>query len=322
MHSIIFFLCFSGTQRSVRMGELVRRMDYEKRSKSLMKQEFEQRISKEYSTPVRSANAMVERQKDLQIKRAQLHLKNFLSRLDYEIKMVKRFGKNLEYKSQKFDESKFEAVRGRSARGRLETVNHDLKSEERDIVGSLTRLNTGMNKMQAVKRDSRIGSVSDSDSDSESVAIPTIDIRGINALRRGSRPVMKRPVSSSTSSTTSEGIDSRAIPSRNVPRRVWPPRAQSAYIPRDRRPSSHRPASSKVSSNIAAEESTEDDTQVTRSYRLLREAFKKTREESPNRQKEQLEFDRIRMKKHYEVLLERSLKKFNDIFEGKMKNVY
>ena len=304
------------------MGELVRRLDYEKRSKSLMKNEFEQRISKEYSNPVRSANAMVERQKEIQIKRAQLHLRNFLNRVDYEIKMVKRFGKNLEYKSQKFDESKFEAFRGRSARARLETVNHDLTSEARDIVTSLTRLNTETNKAKTLKREARSCNISDSDSDSEPIALPTIDIRGINALRRGSRPVHIRPVSSSTSSTTSvsEGLDSRAIPSRNVRRRMWPQRAQSAYIPRDRRPPSRRPASG--TAKLAVEETTEETPQATRSYRLLREAFKKTREEFPNLQKEQLEFDRRQTRKHYEVLLERALKKFNDIFEGKMKNVY
>lgn len=303
------------------MGELVRRLDYERRSKSLMKGEFEQRISKEYSTPVRSANAMVERQKDLQIKRAQLHLKNFLNRSDYEIKMMKRFRKNLDYKSQKFEDSKFEQVRGRSARARLETVNNELTSEARDKVTPLTRRNMELSSAHV----RRVSYISDSDSDSESPALPTIDIRGINALRRGSRSQRpQRPFSSSTSSTSvSEVIDNKAIPSRNVRsarRQRFPERAKSAYIPRDSRPRSRRPSS--VPSNWALEDSTDETPHTTRSFRLLREAFKKTREESPNRQKEQLEFDRRQSKKQYELLLERALKKFNDIFEGKMKNLY
>lgn len=302
------------------MGELVRRLDYERRSKSLMKGEFEQRISKEYSTPVRSANAMIERQKDLQIKRAELHLKNFLNRSDYEIKMIKRFGKNLDYKSQKFDESKFDQIRGRSARGRLETVNNKLTSEARDKLTSLTRLNMEVNSAR-VRRETRFSYISDSDSDSESVAIPTIDIKAINALRRGSRTQrQQRPFSSSTSSTSvSETIDTRAIPSRNVRsarHQMFPERAKSAYIPRDRRPRSRRPSSAPM------EDSTVEAPVATRSFRLLREAFKKTREETPNYQKEQLEYDKRQTRKHYELLLERALKKFNDIFEGKMKNVY
>lgn len=304
-------------RKSGAMGELVRRLDYERRSKTLMRGEFEQRINKEYSTPVRSANAMVERQRDLQIKRAQLHLRNFLSRSDYEIKMVKRFHRNLDYKSQKFDESKFEQARGRSARARLETVSHhDLTSEARDKVTSLTRLNTELNSAH-----SRANYISDSDSDSESVALPTIDVRGINALRRGSRSNrIQRPSSSTSSTSLSDTFETRAIGAKNIRCKAVPQRARSAYIPRDRRPCSARPSS--ASNKATLEVSTEEMCPTTRSYRLLREAFKKTREESPNRQKEQLEFDRRRSRKHYEVLLERTLKKFNDIFEGKMKNIY
>ena len=304
------------------MGELVRRLDYERRSKTLMKGEFEQRISKEYSTPVRSANAMVERQKQLQIKRAELHLRNFLNRSDYEIKMVKRFGKNLEYKSQKFDESHFEKARAFSARARLQTTNQDLTSEARDKVTSLTRLNTELNSAHA--RSLRTSYISDSDSDSECGPIPTIDIRGINALRRGSRPrKIQRPMSSSTSSTSvSDTFENRAIPSKNIRTKAVPVRARSAYIPRDRRPCSTRPASSVPLNYSYPDEFTDDGPQPTRSFRLLREAFKKTRAESPNPQKEQIEWERQRTRKHYELLLERALKKFNDIFEGKMKNIY
>lgn len=271
---------------------------------------------------MRSANAMVERQKDLQIKRAELHLRNVLNRSDYEIKMMKRFGKNLDYKSQKFDESKFEQARGRSARARLQNVNQDLTSEARDKVTSLTRLNTELNSAHV--RNLRTNYISDSDSDSECVPIPTIDIRGINALRRASRPHrIQRPMSSSTSSTSvSDTFETRAIPSKNIRTKAVPQRARSAYIPRDRRPRSTRPSSSIPLNHISSDEFTDDSPQPTRSFRLLREAFKKTRAESPNPQKEQLEWERRRTRKHYEVLLERALKKFNDIFEGKMKNVY
>ena len=289
----------------------------------LLKGEFEQRISKEYSTPVRSANARLERQKQLQINQVELHLRNFLNRSDYEIKMVKRFGKNLEYKSQTFDESKFEKARATSARARLQTTNQDLTSEARDKVTSLTRLNTELNSAQA--RSLRTTYISDSDSDSECGPIPTIDIRGINALKTGSRPMKKiqRPMSSSTSSTSvSDTFENRAIPSKNIRTKAVPIRARSAYIPRDRRPRSTRPASSVPLNHIYSDDPADDGPQPTRSFRLLREAFKKTRADSPNPQKEQIEFELQRTRKRHELLLERALKKFNDIFEGKMKNIY
>ena len=119
------------------MGELIRRLDYERRSRkrSLLVGSSVQRINKEYSNKVRSANEMEGRRQELFVKQMDFHKRLFLNRFAYEKKLTTRFKKELDAKTQDFNEEKFQMLRrAQSARGKLQSGYQDTN------IGTVTEL--------------------------------------------------------------------------------------------------------------------------------------------------------------------------------------
>ncbi|KAH3882756.1 uncharacterized protein LOC127864462 [Dreissena polymorpha] len=111
------------------MGELVRRLDYERRSRqrSLLNNTLGgQRIKKEYSNTVRAANAIEERRGDLQVENLERHRRLFLDRYAYEKKVMSKFKSELDSKTRDFNEEKYQQLRrASSAKGRLQSTSQD-----------------------------------------------------------------------------------------------------------------------------------------------------------------------------------------------------
>ncbi|XP_052801850.1 uncharacterized protein LOC128232375 [Mya arenaria] len=106
------------------MGELVRRLDYERRSRQrslLAAGSSGQRISKEYSSTVRYANEMEERRRLLYVQDMEKHKRLVIDRYNYERKVMTKFKNELDSKTQNFNEEKYQQLRRvKSANGRIQ----------------------------------------------------------------------------------------------------------------------------------------------------------------------------------------------------------
>ena len=109
----------------------------------------------------------------------------------------------------------------------------------------------------------------------------------------------------------SGSITAERAKSSRFRRQSEPANYLTAYIPRDVR--SAPPRSSSISAAGSGEHSGPDGT-PSRSYRLLKEAFKKKRKEQPNPSKDR--FDKVKTdhEKRVKLLNERIKRRFNDIF--------
>ncbi|XP_033747449.1 uncharacterized protein LOC117332586 [Pecten maximus] len=98
------------------MGELVRRLDYERRSSHLFKKDPKTRfLTKEFSQPVKSANALVQRSKVKTLANLREEIKFFGIKHDQEKVSLEIFRKGLGLKSVNFEESHFQQTRCRSS---------------------------------------------------------------------------------------------------------------------------------------------------------------------------------------------------------------
>lgn len=90
------------------MGEMVRRMDYERRAKSLVRQDPKRRFChKEYSQSVKSQNAMAVRAGELCLRRAATDLDNFQLRHSFEIFQLNDLRKSIDSKLLDFNPCEF-----------------------------------------------------------------------------------------------------------------------------------------------------------------------------------------------------------------------
>lgn len=98
------------------MGELVRRMDYERRASHLFRKDPKTRfLTKEFSQPVKSANALVQRSKVKTLANLREEIKFFGIKHDQERVNLEIFRKGLGLKSVNFEESRFQQTRCRSS---------------------------------------------------------------------------------------------------------------------------------------------------------------------------------------------------------------
>ncbi|XP_060065344.1 uncharacterized protein LOC132545639 [Ylistrum balloti] len=98
------------------MGELVRRLDYERRASHLFKKDPKARfLTKEFSQPVKSANALVQKSKVKALANLREEMKYFGIKHDQEKENLETFRKGLGLKSVNFQESRFQQTRCRSS---------------------------------------------------------------------------------------------------------------------------------------------------------------------------------------------------------------
>ncbi|KAL5017631.1 hypothetical protein ScPMuIL_007220 [Solemya velum] len=91
-----------------KMGEMVRRLDYERRAKNLVRQDPKRRFRhKEYSQSVKSQNAMAVRTGELYLRRAATDLDNFQLRHSVEVFQLNDLRKSIDSKLLDFNPSEF-----------------------------------------------------------------------------------------------------------------------------------------------------------------------------------------------------------------------
>lgn len=298
-----------------------------------------QRINKEYSTRVRATNELQERKKDLCIQHMEKHKRLFLNRHAYEKKMILKFRNELNTKSQKFDETKFGDLRRRvqTARGRLQPPTSGNNNGD---IGPITELLP----RQYYRKDSAKSatvkfyfecSESSSESDVESDTFSDSDSE-VSKGRRNSTFQQLSNWSRMSQSASSAAIRRRresyaefvkgtesvdiCIPAPSVRRSSAPSRIMSAYVPRDLPETSSRRSSQVTTTSKSSSGSStslndvtnrlEDPTTASRSFRLLKEACIKRRQETANPREEIL---RSAKQLHYNQthdLLEKTAEKF------------
>lgn len=295
------------------MGELVRRLDYERKSKqnSLMRNGgWTQHINKEYSATVRAANDLEERKKDLFILSMEKHKKLFLNHLAYEKKTILNFKNDLDTKSKAFDEREFLELRKRvqSAKVRRQKANKHNSGN----IGPVTEIvprqyyRTESAKIHSVKfnceETKTNGNYSDteSDPDSEEEDVkeePLSNFRQVSGWTQMSRRPSSELMVSRRQSYAEFVQDTHIIPdtfhsSKNVRRQSAPPRVMSAYIPSDVSRISLRRSSKSYSSHGSStslsdvSSGSEEAENASRSFRLLRQTYKKKRKEQTNPREE------------------------------------
>lgn len=342
------------------MGELVRRLDYERRSRqtSLLRDGggSGQRINKEYSATVRAANDMEERKMELTIHKMEKEKKLFLNRLAYEKKTILRFKNELDAKSQAFDESVFQKLRGRikSAKGRLQTTPARTKpavdedpDEKTQPRGDFRKLLT---KPTCVKFDigdsDSCDSIPDSDSSSdeendEARKEKDSKLHSIKNFTRMSHSASMEMFQRRRTSYAEfmSGVQSTEKPAsaKNTRRLSAPPRVLSAYIPRGVSLTSSRRSSaatirrdskssegSVLTSSASGNElssGSEGSESTSSSYRLLREAFKKKKVEHINPKEEFIKNMKLDHLNKTDGLYGRTLEKFDQLFSPEVFDV-
>lgn len=324
------------------MGELIRRLDYERRSKKSLSVDTGsgQRINKEYSTQVRAANEMEDRKKDLLIQAMEKHKKVFLDRHNYEKKVMIRFKDELDTKSEDFNEFRFQQLRAQSARGRLQGNynNPDIGPVTEIIPRHYYRRQTSA----AVKFDVSDADKSDDSSDSDEQSderqseteenVPkgtrsTVVIHPLQSWKNISKkPPPGFPRRRRLSVAVFETQENRFLPARVARRQSAPPRVQNVSKPRQVKSASiaSRRSSRSSLTSAASFESIHIDEKETqcRSYRLLREAFKKKKIEVPNPKEGFLNAVKADHLSKTINLHERTLEKFDELFSNKVFSVY
>ncbi|KAL4224246.1 hypothetical protein ACF0H5_017699 [Mactra antiquata] len=315
------------------MGELVRRMDYERRSKKRLAiiNGSGQRINREYSAPVRAANDMEERKCHLLVQTMERHKQLFLNRCEYEKKVVLKFKDDLDAKSENFSEAKYQHLRAQSALSRLQSANQqaNIGPVVEIVPRHYYRTET---KSSAVKFDitpdsSDDGSSSEDDTDDKS---SELDL-ATNPNRKSAEPkptgfsttihwatLTKKPPSAELRRRrVSLGLEShRFLPARGVRRQSAPPRVMSALEPRDVR-SSRRNSPSLAGSLTSLNENVNnsDNNDVSsRSFRLLKETFKKKKLEKPNPKADKLNSVKADHLNKTTNMYERTMEKFDKLF--------
>lgn len=335
------------------MGELVRRLDYERRSRqtSLLRDGggSGQRINKEYSATVRAANDMEERKMELNIHKMEKEKKLFLNRLAYEKKTILRFKNELDAKSQAFDESVFQKLRGRiqSAEGRLQTTpartkaavdeDPDEKTQARGVFRKL------LTKPTCVKFDigdsDSCDSISDSDSSSDEEKDSKLHpIKNFTRMSHSASFEMfqRRRISYAEFMSGVQPTEKPAS-AKNTRRLSAPPRVLGAYIPRDVSLTSSRRSSaatirrdskssegSVLTSSASGNElssGSEGSESTSSSYRLLREAFKKKKVENTNPKEEFIKNMKLDHLNKTDGLYNRTLEKFDQLFSPEVFDV-
>ncbi|XP_045173437.2 uncharacterized protein LOC123534996 [Mercenaria mercenaria] len=323
------------------MGELIRRLDYQRRTKkSLMVDTGTgQRINKEYSPQVRAANEMEDRKKDLSIEIMEKHKKVLLDRFNYDKKVVVRFKSDLDSKSVDFNEFKFQQLRIQSSKGRLEgnqeanigPVNeivprHYYRSESKSAVKFDM---PDKNKYsESDERDSETDQ-SDDDNDFNVKEKHERHKHFIRTLHSWANVTKKPPsgVLRRRRMSVANFESHRFIPARDVRRKSAPPKVMSAFQPRDiksapaitRRSSRSSLGSSSSNENLQADNEKETGG---RSFRLLREAFKKKQIEVPNPEQDRLNVIRADHRNRTANLYERTIQKFEKLFSDQVFLVY
>lgn len=323
------------------MGELVRRLDYERRSKKNLSVECGsgQQINREYSAPVRAANDMEDRKCNLYVQSMEKHKQLFLDRYAYERKVVLKFKDELDAKSENFTEEKYQHVRAQSAAARLQRVNKSPYIGP--IIEIIPRhLYRGESKSSAVKFDvtsdtSEEDSTGDEEDD-EKVSNKytdngdTKEVAGFSTTLHWATLTRKPRSAELRRRRVSLAVDShRFLPARGVRRQSAPTRVMSAYEPRDNRSSSmlsRRSSRSSLGGSVASlcehVNSADDKHANSRSFRLLRDAFKKKRKEKSNPMLEQLNSVKADHLNKTCNLYEQTREKFDKLFRNNMLMYY
>ena len=297
------------------MGELIRRLDYERRSKqrSLLRGDgCGQRINKEYSATVRAANDLEERKKELFILEMEKHKKLFLDRFVFEKKTVVKIKNELDTKSKAFNASEFLELRRRvgSAKCKPRTTTQGNNGN----IGPVTEIIPRQYYRQTVARtvnvkfkcDYSMSSESessdvDSGSDSDDLAVgPLRQVSKWSQIDRrpSSELIDRRRKSYAEFIQQTIEAPAKCLPAKNTRRLSAPPRIMSAYTPGDVAcaPSSRRSSRCSTTSCRSEQSMSSNDVNsgndesesASRSFRLLRQTYKKKKKEYVNQRLEML----------------------------------
>lgn len=327
------------------MGELIRRLDYQRRTKKnlMVDTGSGQRINKEYSPQVRAANEMEDRKKALFIDGMEKHKKLFLDRYNYDRKVMLRFKADLDAKSVDFNELKFQQLRAQSARGRINGNQHTNIGPVTEIIPR--HYYRGESK-SAVKFDIDSSNESDNDSfdeESESEHFMDEDVFTDDSRKNGRTSsncfgktlnswanITKKPPSGllRRRRMTLTNIEPPTfVPARDVRRQSAPPKVMSALQPRDvksaslmsRRSSRCSITSASSIENLPVENENEA---ASRSFRLIREAFKMKKIETKDPKQDKLNVIKAVHQNQTSNLYERTMKEFEKLFSDQVFAVY
>ncbi|KAK3592634.1 hypothetical protein CHS0354_034710 [Potamilus streckersoni] len=249
---------------------------------SIRNKNFIPQIPREYSTSVRAANAMSTRIKDKKIARAERVKNRFDSRFSHEMKLVQDFQKRIQIKTLPFNDGRFQKERAHSANPGL------LKAEKEKGVGEQEQ------KLQK-----------DTSSETNSKALSGDALTSFKHFNGGFKNAKSaHNPSVNQRDETSDDEENKTVTQTNT--------VLSSFRLR----SSYRRRRAKTSLGFA--EGTSDNWDMSRSYRRLREAYKKEVDEKTETYEDRFRQMQEQQKRSHELLLERSRKIFKDIIEGSL----
>ncbi|KAL3857531.1 hypothetical protein ACJMK2_012190 [Sinanodonta woodiana] len=270
------------------MGELERQTNYRTRSASTIRNKnFIPQIPREYSTPVRAANAMSRRIKDKKIARAERVKNRFDSRFSHEMKLVQDFQKRIQIKTLPFNDDSFQKERAHSAHPGLVKAEKEKVTEEQD---------------QKLQKDT-------STEKENSKALSGDALTSFKHFNGGFRRAKTaHNPSVDQRDETSEDEENKTVTQKQ------------AFLSSFRLRSSYRRQRAKTSLGFA--DGMSDNWDTSRSYRRLREAYKKEVDEKTETYEDRFRKMQEQQKRSHELLLERSRKVFKDIIEGSLVDIY
>lgn len=329
---------------AVKMGELIRRLDYQRRTKKnlMVDTGSGQRINKEYSPQVRAANEMEDRKKALFIDGMEKHKKLFLDRYNYDRNVMLRFKADLDAKSVDFNELKFQQLRAQSARGR---IHGNQQTNIGPVTEIIPRHYYRAESKSAVKFDLDSSNGSDNDSfDEESENEQIMDDVFTSETRKHGRAssncfvktlnswanITKKPPSGllRRRRMTLTNIETpKFVPARDVRRQSAPPKVMSALQPRDVKSASlmsRRSSRCSITSAGSIENLTVENEKeaASRSFRLIREAFKMKKIETTDPKQDKLNTIKADHQNQTSNLYERTMEEFEKLFSDQVFAVY